>query len=422
MLQTFVITLREGVEAALVIAIAVAYLKKIGRLDLMPSVYRALASAVAASFLTAWAFTKIGYNEEAYEGWTLLVSAVFVLSMVLWMNRHGRKLKGEIESRLQKAEATETGGSWGVFLFVFLMIFREGVETVLMLYAIRLDTSGILAGFGAVLGIGLAVLFGVSFVRGTIRINMKQFFQMTTVILMVVVAQLAITGLHELSEGQILPSGPREMALIGPVVKNDIFFFITILALAAAMMLLEWRKRRAPQTEGLQGAALRKVQWTARRERLWMTVSTVASCVFIILITAEFIYARQSTALSPSEPIALQNGAVRIPVASVSDGNLHRFELQDEGVNVRFIVIQKPDHTLATAFDACAICGTQGYYQKGEEVVCRNCASAIVTATIGVKGGCNPIPIKSHVDGATLVIDASALEGGARLFGSGKAG
>jgi high-affinity iron transporter len=187
-------------------------------------------------------------------------------------------------------------------------------------------------------------------------------------------------------------------------------------------MLLEWRKRRAPQTEGLQGAALRKVQWTARRERLWMTVSTVASCVFIILITAEFIYARQSTALSPSEPIALQNGAVRIPVASVSDGNLHRFELQDEGVNVRFIVIQKPDHTLATAFDACAICGTQGYYQKGEEVVCRNCASAIVTATIGVKGGCNPIPIKSHVDGATLVIDASALEGGARLFGSGKAG
>src|SRR6266700_1728330 len=98
MLQTFVITLREGVEAALVIAIAVAYLKKIGRLDLMPAVYRALASAVAASFLTALAFTKIGYNEEAYEGWTLLLSAVFVLSMVLWMNRHGKKLKSEIET------------------------------------------------------------------------------------------------------------------------------------------------------------------------------------------------------------------------------------------------------------------------------------------------------------------------------------
>jgi high-affinity iron transporter len=336
--------------------------------------------------------------------------------MVLWMNRHGGKLKGEIETSLQK-DSTGGSGSWGIFLFVFLMIFREGVETVLMLYGvIRLDTSSILESLGGVLGIGLAVLFGISFVRGTIRVNLKQFFQMTTAILMVVVVQLAITGLHELSESQILPASSREMAIVGPVVKNDTFFFITILALAGAMMLLEWRKRRAPGTEGLAGAALRKVQWSARRERLWMTASCAASCVFILLITAEFIYARQSTGLSASEPVTLDNGAVRIPVASVSDGVLYRFELQDDGVSVRFIVIEKPDHTLATAFDACEICGTQGYYQKGPEIICRNCGSEIVISTIGTKGGCNPIPLKSHVDGATLVIDADALETGVRKF------
>src|SRR5580658_4577590 len=147
MLQTFVITLREGVEAALVIAIAVAYLKKSGRLDLMPAVYRALVSAVIACFLAAWGFTKINYNEDAYEGWTLLVSAGFVLSLVIWMNRHGGRLKGEIETRLQK-DTTSGTGRWGVFLFVFLMIFREGVETVLMLAAVRLDTSGILEALG----------------------------------------------------------------------------------------------------------------------------------------------------------------------------------------------------------------------------------------------------------------------------------
>src|SRR6185312_14515416 len=143
------------------------------------------------------------------------------------------------------------------------------------------NTSGVMSAVGAVAGIVLAVLFGVSFVRGTIRVNLKQFFRVTTVILMVVVAQLAITGLHELSESQVLPSSSREMAIVGPVVKNDIFFFITILALAAAM-LLEWRKRRAPRAEGLEGAALRKAQWSARRERLWMTASCVASCAFIL--------------------------------------------------------------------------------------------------------------------------------------------
>lgn len=417
MLDTFVITLREGVEAALVIAIAVAYLRKIGRLDLMPAVYRGLISAVIACFLAAWGFTKLNISDDLYGGWVLLISAVFVFSMVLWMNRHGRTLKSEIETRLQKGDG-EGGGGFGVFLFVFLMIFREGVETVLMLYgALHLNTSGVLEFVGALIGIGLAVLFGISFVRGTIRVNMRQFFQMTTAILMVVVFQLAITGLHELSESQVLPSSSREMALIGPVVKNDVFFFVTILALAAAMLLLEWRKRKTPKTENLEGAALRKAQWSARRDRLWMVASCAASCIFILLITAEFIYARQATALSTPVPVTLDNGAVRLPVSSFSDGNLHRFELQDDGESVRFIAIRRPDQSIATAFDACAICGTQGYYQKGPEIICRNCGSEIIIDTIGTAGGCNPIPLKSHIEGATLVIDQAALEPGARIFG-----
>ena len=179
------------------------------------------------------------------------MSAIFVFSMVVWMNRHGKHMKTEIETRLQKGTGTDqpraTGGSWGIFSFVFLMIFREGVETVLLLAAVRFNTSGVLEALGAILGVVLAVLFGVSFVRGTIRVNIRQFFSMTTVILMVVVFQLLITGLHELSESEVLPSGPREMALIGPIVKNDIFFFITILALSAAMILFEWRKRLTPK-------------------------------------------------------------------------------------------------------------------------------------------------------------------------------
>lgn len=421
MLQTFVITLREGVEASLVIAIAISYLRKTGRLDLLSTVYRALGIAVIACFLTAWALSQISYSAEAFEGWTLLASAAFVLSMVIWMNKHGKTMKAEIETRLQTG-TDDTSGKWGVFAFVFLMIFREGVETVLLLAATRLNTSGMFEALGAVLGIGLAVLFGVSFIRGTIRVNIKQFFQMTTVILMVVVVQLAITGLHELSEGQILPSSRQEMAIIGPVVKNDIFFFITILALSAAMILFESRKRRQPKAEGLEGAAARKVKAAANRERLWMAASCTASCLFILLITAEFIYAKQTSALGESEQVALQNGAVRIPVNRVADGILHRYEIASNGVHVRFIVIEKPDRTLATALDACQICGTQGFYQKGPELICRNCSSAIVTGTVGTKGGCNPIPLKSHIEGDTLVIDGAAFDPGSKIFASGKAG
>ncbi|HTQ52920.1 MAG TPA: Fe-S-containing protein [Bryobacteraceae bacterium] len=414
MLQTLIITLREGVEAALVIAIAIAYLRKIGRRDLLPAVHRAFGTAVFASFAFAFLLSRLGLGEDAYEGWTLLASAVFVLSMVLWMNRHARAIKGEIETQLQ--QKSSQGGRWGIFLFVFLMIFREGVETVLMLTAVRFDTDGVLAFVGIALGLGLAVLFGVSFVRGTVRIDLRRFFRMTTVILTVIVVQLGITGLHELSESQVLPSSRREMALIGPIVSNEVFFFVAILALAGAMLLLEYRQRQAPPLDGLAGAALRKARWSAQRERLWMTASCLATGVFILSITAEFIYAKSTTELSPATAVAIVDGKVSIPVAGVNDGALHRFTIDEDGVHVRFIVIRRPDQSLAVAFDACQICGNQGYYQKGPNVICKNCSSAIFIPSIGSQGGCNPIPIASQVQSGQLVIPADKLAPGANIF------
>src|SRR5207253_5371647 len=125
--------------------------------------------------------------------------------------------------------------------------------------------------------LGLAILFGVSFVRGTIRIDLRSFFRMTTVILMVVVLQLTITGLHELSEAQILTGSAREMALVGPIVRNEAFFFVAIMAIAANLLLMEWRSRRAADAGNLEGAALRKAKWSARRERIWMVAPCCAA-------------------------------------------------------------------------------------------------------------------------------------------------
>ncbi len=395
MLQTFVITLREGVEAALVIAIAVAWLRKTGRLDLMPTVYRALISAVIACFLAAWGFTKIEYNEDAYEGWVLLVSAVFVFSMVIWMNRHGGKLKGEIETRLQK-DTDQTGSRSGVFLFVFLMIFREGVETVLMLFGtVRLDTSGILERCSAGCSASASRCCSASAsCAGRFASICKQFFQMTTVILMVVVVQLVITGLHELSESQILPASTREMALIGPIVKNDIFFFVTILALAAAMMLLEWRKRRAPKTEGLEGAALRKAQWSARRERLWMTASCAASCVFILLIT------RRVHLRAPGHGFVGRDAGGAREWRGANPGGLGE-RWHSASVSVRRCrrerAVYRDRKGRSHAGDRVRRLRDlrhAGLLSEGSEVICQNCASAIVTWTIGTKGGCNPIPLQ----------------------------
>ncbi len=422
MVESFIIALREGVEAALVIAIALAYLTKIGRRDLHRVVYRGLAAALAASFLGAYLLQTQGWNQEAFEGWTQLAAAVFVFTLVVWMWRHARGWKAQIERRLGELSAARPRAGLGVFLFVFLMVFREGVETVLLLSAVDFNTASLLEAGGLALGLALAAAFGVTFIRGTARIDLGRFFRVTSAILLVVVLQLLVTGLHELSEARVLPSSEREMALIGPIVRNDAFFFVTVLALAAWMILLDWRRRQdAPASESA-GAARRKAVWTARRERLWMTAVCAASFVFIVLITAEFVYARAATALTPAASLTAVGGRVRIAVAAVIDGDLHRFSYQAGNTTVRFIVIRRPDQSLATALDACLICGDQGYYQKGPQVMCRNCASVIHTPSIGMAGGCNPVAVTSRVEGGDLVIEAADLEAGARHFGRSHGG
>ena len=150
---------------------------------------------------------------------------------------------------------------------------------------------------GTLLGVMAAIAFGVMFVKGSVRINLQKFFRVTTAILFLVAAQLLISGLHELSESGVIASSKREMAIIGPIVRNDLFFFVTIFALAALMVLFD-AKRREPVPEAASAAERRKAAWTGRKERLWMASVYVFSFLFIAMLTAEFVYAKSQSALS----------------------------------------------------------------------------------------------------------------------------
>ena len=413
MLQAFIITLREGVEAALIVGITLAYLAKIGRNDLRRSVYAALAAAFAGSIGIAILLSRLQWNQDIFEGWVMLVAAVFVVTMIVFMMKTGRKLKGEIEGKIGLFARDD---AWiGLFLFVFLMVLREGVETVLILSAVTLNSSELLSFIGTVLGVAVAILFGVMFVKGSVKVNLQKFFKVTTVILFFVAAQLVIAGLHELSENGVLPSSREEMAIIGPIVRNDLFFFITILALAGLMVLFEMRSRQ-PVEVPASGAARRKALWTARKERLWMASVYVCSFVFIVMVTAGFIYEKSASALSPATEVTFLNGTVSIPVKQVYDGELHRFAANEGGIEVRFWLYQKPDGKIATLFDACEICGPVGFYKGANGVICKNCAAPINPQSVGMPGGCNPIPLKAQVSDDAVIISEADLQAGRHYF------
>ncbi|HSY64185.1 MAG TPA: Fe-S-containing protein [Terriglobales bacterium] len=413
MLEAFIVTLREGVEAALIVGITLAYLSKINRPELRKSVYAALISAFVGSLGVAALLARTQWNQDIFEGWVMLAAAFFVVTMIIFMMKTGRKMKGEIEG---KVGVLAGRNAWfGLFAFVFLMVLREGVETVLILSAVTLNSTELLSFMGTFLGVVAAVVFGVMFVKGSVRINLQKFFRVTTVILFFVAAQLVISGLHELSENGVLPSSKTEMAIIGPIVRNDLFFFITILALAALMVLFEVKRRQSgvlPESP----AERRKAIWSARRERLWMASVYASSFLFIVLVTAEFIYTKSVSALSPATEVTFVNGQLSIPLTQVQDGDLHRFAAQENGTTVRFWLYQKPDGKIATVLDACEICGAVGFYKGPNGVVCKNCAAPINPQSVGMPGGCNPMPLKAQTTSDAVIIQEADIAARSRMF------
>jgi len=420
MFQSLVITLREGVEAALILGIVLGYLQKTGRRTWSRYVWWGLVAAIAASLGTAYLIHRFEVVEDAYEGWLMLAGAVFVASMVFWMWRTGKRLKQEIESKLSEISTSpDRSAALGLFLFVFLMVFREGAEMVLFLAAVSLRTSELLNFMGGVLGLALAVALGVAFFKGSVKVNLRKFFTVTTLVLWVVAAQLLVSGVHELSEAMVLPSGPREMALIGPIVNNDAFFFVVIVALALFLIIaqrIQAVRTTAGENSRLSPPERRKLLADQRRDRFWKLTATAASLLVIVLISAQFIYSRTAHAMSPPERVSVENGEAQIPTRLLADHDLHRVVIDVGGTEVRVIAILDSSGTVRAGLDACMICGHQGYYQDGKNVICRNCGAVIYVPTIGLAGGCNPIHLDYRIEGDSLRIAATALADATQFF------
>ena len=207
-MEAFVITLREGVEAALIIALVITYLNRTGQAELHRWVYAGLGLALIASILGAFGFSRIGLNPESevMEGILYAVAAVLVASLVIWMWRSSKGMKQQIEGRLDELTTQSSSRSGlALLLFVFVMVFREGIETVLFLAAFSLtNTSNLVAIAGGLLGLAIAMIFGFLVIRGSLRINLRWFFAVTSIVLMILAVRLAAGSLHEFYEAGLL--------------------------------------------------------------------------------------------------------------------------------------------------------------------------------------------------------------------------
>ena len=223
MLQAFVITLREGLEAFLIVAISLAYLKKTGRQQLIPAVHWGIAASVAVSIAAGLLLAQAS-NQALWEAILAIVAAVLVTSLTVHMWRAGRRMKREIEGRLERSsEKTGTAAFLGVFVFTLLMITREGMETALLMNALLFQVRSMQIVSGAIGGTLVAAAIALLWSRFGHRVNLARFFQVTAVFLFVFVFQLLIYGFHELTEANLFPGSEAWHAATEPYGPDGIY-------------------------------------------------------------------------------------------------------------------------------------------------------------------------------------------------------
>jgi len=251
MLPAFVITLREGLEAFLIVAISLAYLRKSGRNELVPAVHWGIAVSILLSIGAAILFQR-ARNQALWEGVLALAAAVSVASLTVHMWRTSKRIKKDIEGHLQSS-ALQTGAKafFGVFAFTLLMISREGMETALLmgtlLFQEGMRSASVIGG--AVIGTLVAAFVAWLWSRYGHRVNLALFFQVTAVFLLVFVVQLLIYGFHELTEANIFPySEPLHWATepYGPDGRYGQYLTYLLVMMPLAWLLISTLMSRKP--------------------------------------------------------------------------------------------------------------------------------------------------------------------------------
>lgn len=208
MLAAGLITLREGLEASLIVGIVLGYLKKIGRQDRQGYVWSGVIAAVLASLLLAFGLQIVGAQlqgtaEEIFEGATTFLAVGVLTYMIFLMRYQARFIKQALERQIQSAVTREE--NWALFGLSFISVFREGVETALFLTAATFVTTQLEAAWGGILGLAVAVVIGAVVYATTVRLPVQRFFDVTSILLLLFAAGLMAHGVHEFQEAGLLP-------------------------------------------------------------------------------------------------------------------------------------------------------------------------------------------------------------------------
>lgn len=378
----------------------------------------AIGIGVVAGFVSAFVLTLVNtlapraVNRQTVALWTLplavLLAIVFVSLLAL---RARRAPSAPLDSALLLVMSA----------YLALIIFRAAptaMAQAVMMFPRGIEvfaTTTMLALVGYVLG------WLIPLALGALSWRIVSLGRRRTWPAALVVAVLALTHVmlvvRILQAQRVVSMSNEAFTALSWLINHEAVFPIAamfVLLLVAALVVREGRSLPRVGSNPAEGRLYRA------RVRVWKTMAGVAAGGYLcgaLLVTLGVVVGSAEVELSEPESYSVVEERAVIDIADISDGHLHRYAYTtSSGVEVRFIVIQKAGASFGVGLDACEICGPTGYYEKDGKIICKLCEVAMNIATIGFKGGCNPIPIEYEVSNGTLTVPLSVLEANASVF------
>lgn len=269
---------------------------------------------------------------------------------------------------------------------------------------------------GAVLGLFFAVIGSWFVYRSSESLKHKRLYVVFSIQVASLLFQQIVYIIQVLMARNILPM-QKFIGVMGPLIDHQSQFVFIVFLVAFAVPIALFSQKRPERMENQNPAQYRKVIAKDIHKKRWGKVTVIYLVLMILFSSVGSMYAHKKEELVPAVNVTASNGVVSIPVTKINDGHLHRFAYYTQkGTAVRFIVVLKGGSAYGVGFDACEICGATGYIEREGQVVCKLCDVIMNKSTIGMKGGCNPIPLKYSVNDGNLQIEKELLDDGEKYF------
>ncbi len=412
-LQSFIPAMEEGVMLTVPLGILLAILDCFPERNFRGTFWRTLKWGVFISlfFTAVKTGTRHAVSREGFEAFAIFVSLLSALVLLAVLPSYTGDEKRE--------KLVRTASS----VLVIGFFCYHGMEIWLMPVSIVVAATGELftlevlvksLGFGG--GIFIGLLSGYLVYKASAALNYNRLIFVYAVQAVACIIQQGIYLIQVLMIRHII-GGAAVMRFMGPLIDNQrmvifVVFFVTLL-----VPLTLYSQPKPEKPAGANPAEYRKILASAKHKLRWGTGVVVSLVLMVLMSSVGYSFATKEAELVPAVPVTAENGVVSVALEEVQDGHLHRYAYRaSNGTTVRFIIIRKGGNAYGVGLDACEICGPTGYIERDDQVVCKLCDVVMNKQTIGMPGGCNPIPLEYKVEGGSVRVTEENLEKAKKYF------